>query len=301
MRGTVRLPRATGRDLRDATDPELARRLARILRVAPYRVFLTHGATESNAWLTVFARRRARGRALRCRVRTPEYPPLFAAAEWAGFRVGAFPGRVPLAVVSQPRNPEGTTWSADEFDAWADGADCVIVDETFREFSTDASRAVRGDPRIWTTGSFTKAYGGDSIRVGWIVAPPDAAAEFARFHGIVTDEIAPASIAAAFAALRARRRILREVRSVVDRNRRVLAAALPGAAQIRGPVYFDRAPGEDGDRLTRRCLAASVLVCPGRFFGDPSGVRICLTQRTFPSDLRAYLRVRDARGHRSRR
>ncbi len=62
------------------------------------------------------------------------------------------------------------------------------------------------------------------------------------------------------------------------------------------PVFFDRVRTESGDDLARRCLLASVLVCPGTFFGDPGGVRLCLTRRSFPNDLEAYLRVRNGPG-----
>jgi aspartate/methionine/tyrosine aminotransferase len=299
MKGTVRHPVATSRAARASVAEELVAGLAKRLRVEPERVFLTHGASEANAWATVYLARHARGDRPRARIRFPEYPPLWGMAEWAGLRVGEFEGRVALGVLSQPRNPEGFTWSTRTFDEWAEGARSVLIDETFREFTTDRSRSTLGDPRIWTTGTFTKAYAGDDIRVGWVVCPPAETRDFARFHGLSTDEIAPMSVATALRTLGARERILRTARSVFERNRRALAAARPDARSIRGPTYFDRA--EDGDALARRCLRASVLVCPGRFFGAPRGVRLCLTQRSFPEDLTAYLRVVDRAGRPTRR
>ncbi|MHB8352324.1 MAG: hypothetical protein ACYDFT_06545, partial [Thermoplasmata archaeon] len=50
--------------------------------------------------------------------------------------------------------------------------------------------------------------------------------------------------------------------------------------------------GLDGDRLTRAALRAGVLVAPGTLFGDRTGVRVCLTRRSFPKDLASYLQVR---------
>jgi aspartate/methionine/tyrosine aminotransferase len=298
MHGTVRHPYPTAAEVRAARDSDLVDALARRIGVIPSRVFLAHGASEGNALVSLFLARRSRRSARRCRVRFPEYPPLWGVAEWAGLRVGPAPGRVPLAVVSQPRNPEGDTWDRESFEAWADGADGVLVDETFRELTADRSRARQADPRVWVTGTFTKAFGGDDIRVGWVVAPPADLREFARFHGIATDEIPPYSVAAALRTLREAPKVLGSARRVFERNRADLATHFPGGARIRGPTYFDRVPLETGDSVARRCLASSVLVCSGRFFRDPAGVRLCLTRRTFPRDLAAYLKVRTrARGH----
>lgn len=299
MRGVVRPRVPTPRQLRAATETELRGKLAELLDVAADRVFLGPGATESNAWVTWFVARRARGRAPRCRVEFPEYPPLFDGPRAAGFRlVGAEHGRADLAVLSQPRNPVGDLWSRERFASFAESARATLVDETFREFSPAASVLRWRVPGVWATGSFTKVYGGDELRVGFAVAPESERLEFARFHGLVADEMAQYSVAGALATLDARSAILSRVRRLIGRNQRVWRAARARGPRIAGPVVFDAPVTPDGDSLARRCLRGSILVCSGSFFGDNTGVRLGLTRPSFPTDLAHYLHVADAPGRR---
>jgi histidinol-phosphate/aromatic aminotransferase/cobyric acid decarboxylase-like protein len=272
----------------------LREQLAEHLGVAPDRVFLAHGASEANAWVLGYLAREASrgGRAPTVRVAYPEYPPLFDAARAFGCELRSGRGPVEVAAVSRPRNPEGDLWSEERVLRYADGARHLVVDETFREFADAGSMAARGAPRLWATGSFTKFYGADAARVGFVVAPPDVPARFVRHVGLVSNKLAPGSAAIALGLLRRHASVRREVRAVVDRNRRALGAAFPGAALPVAPVFLDRLSCTNGTDLAQRCLTASVLVSPGRFFGAPRGVRVCLTRRTFPAGLGAYLRVR---------
>lgn len=293
MRGVVRPAVPTARQLREATEEELRRRLARELDVGAERVFLAPGATEANAWATFYALLRAHGRVPRCRVRYPEYPPLYEGPRAAGFRlVAPGPDRVDLAVVSQPRNPEGNLWDRDRLAEFAERSPATIVDETFRQFSRAPSTLRWEIPGQWATGSFTKVYGGDDLRVGFVVPPPSEVDGFARFHGLFADEMPRASVAGALATLDARAAILRRVRELVGRNQALWRRATPGGPPLAGPVAFDVSVGPDGDRFARRCLRHSVLVCPGSYFGDRAGVRVCLTRPSFPRDLGRYLEVR---------
>jgi len=294
MRGTVRHPLPTRAEVRSASEPELRRRLAAKVGVDPSRLFLTHGATEANGLAVAYAARRLRGRAGRCRVRFPEYPPLYDTARAFGFRVGTEASSVDLAVVSLPRNPEGCLWTSDELATFVDGARVTLVDETFREFTTARSVQRLGLRGVWTTGTFTKAYGADDLRVGYVVVPETEVDAFARFHGLVTDEIAEWSVAGALATLDDGERILREVRRVFDRNRAAWRRATPNGPVLAAPLAFDDPVPGGGDRFTRRCWRASVLVCSGSLLGKPTGVRVCLTRRSFPRDLTVYLRVRNA-------
>ncbi len=280
-------------------DPEaLVAELARSVGVAPRRLFLTHGASEGNALVLVFLARHLGGamrRPVRYAVSVPDYPPLSDGAEWAGLRRATPRREYRVWIGSDPNNPLGTAVADRPGVAAArDRADAILLDETFREF-TDAPSSARGsDPRVWTTGTFTKVYGADRIRVGFVVAPNAGADAFSRFHGVMTDEIAPASVGAARAILRDQRDILGESRARLRRNIAALRGAMDGVPDLRAPVHFDRGPnGLDGDRFARYALRAGVLVCPGSYFGDPTGVRLCLTAPSFPEDLTAYLEVRE--------
>ena len=292
MLGSIDPPVPTARDLRSADPAELRRRLADLLRTDPACVFLTHGATEANSAVLQFLAHGDR-RIRPCRVRRPEYPPLLDAARWAGFRLTERAGPVVLALTSQPRNPEGDLWGRDRLARWVEGAAAALVDETFREFADTPSVSELGETVVWRTGSFTKFYAADSLRVGFAVAPPEEAPEFAHYHGLLFNELPDYSVAAAESALRNRTRVRREVLSVLSPNRLVWHARFPTGAVPVGPVAFDREIPTDVEAFVRRCLKASVLVCPGRFFEDPRGVRICLTRRSFARDLDAYLRVRN--------
>jgi histidinol-phosphate/aromatic aminotransferase/cobyric acid decarboxylase-like protein len=296
MYGTVRHPIPSAAEIRSASDEQLRHQLAEIIGVHSSRVFLTHGATEANSWAIFYLHRARSGYAARCRVEYPEYPPLFDVARRAGFRISSRAGPVDLAVVSQPRNPVGDLWPADRLKEWCQEARSTVVDETFREFSPAKSVQRLGLPGLWTTGSFTKAYAADDLRVGFVVPPEEAADRYARFHGLVVDELPTYSVAGALAILAQRDKILKQVRSLVGRHQSLWRRANPRSPELAAPVAFDDPVPPDGERFARRCLRASILVCPGSFFGRASGVRVSLTRRSFPRDFDQYLRVRGAAG-----
>jgi histidinol-phosphate/aromatic aminotransferase/cobyric acid decarboxylase-like protein len=293
MKGSLRTY-ARSLDRLPAPDPDRLRAtLGRLVRAPASAVFLTHGATEGNALvlhhLARTLRRKERG-APRLRIEPPEYPPIPATAELAGFRLVGPGDRTDAVALSAPRNPLGTSVGPGELDDLADGSRVVLVDETFREFSARPSAAGERRAGRWVTGTFTKAFGGDDLRVGFVVAPPDAVEAFGRYHGLAADRVAPPSVAGALALLRDRATVLGEARALLRSNESRLRESFPDLPPLGAPVWFDR--GFDGDRFARRALRAGVLVCPGSYFGTPNGVRIGLTRRSFPDDLAAYLEVR---------
>lgn len=273
----------------------LRRELARAVGVPASCLFLTHGASEGNTAVLFYLSHRLRT-AGNSRptvfVRLPEYPPLRNAAELSGFSP-VRPGRIAdLAIQSDPQNPTGLSGSESAIEELRGRARSILVDEAFREFSTARSHARHRQRGLWTTGTFTKAYGGDGIRVGFVTAPDEEVEPFEAFHGVLLNGLADASVGAARALLRDRSTILRETRQIVAANRRALVATFPEASGIQAPLWFDRISGKDGDRFARALLRRSVLVCPGSFFGVSDGVRLCLTRRSFPADLEAYLLAR---------
>jgi len=278
----------------EALRAELGSRLG----VAPERVFLTHGASESNALALFFLQReirRATNRVPVVRIPRPEYPPLFDTAAVAGFRDRDAPG-ADLLVRSDPHNPTGTRMGlgplADQFGEiprW-------LIDETFREFTPVESLLRRGPPGTWVTGTFTKVFGGDSIRVGWVVPAERDTTAFGAFHGLVTDKVAWHSVRLARELLAHAPEILAEARSIFEANRGVLRGALPGIGALAAPIAFDRPGMPDTEPLALRALEAGILTSPGRYFGEPAGIRLGLTRRSFPQDLAAYLAIRAKSG-----
>jgi aspartate/methionine/tyrosine aminotransferase len=295
--GSIRLPRLPGGGNFDRDAPVLRRRLARLNGVAADRVFLTHGATEGNTLALLYLARHGRARGLAKRrlwIRPPEYPPIFDIARAVGFRPSFSPGPHDITALSRPNNPTGLLADIGSVREWAESSRAIVVDETFREFTDAPSLQVARIPRLWTVGSFTKAYGADALRVGFVIPPAEEEAPFRRFHGLLLDELPPASVAGALVLLEHRAEVLAQSRALLRRNERTLRDSVEGVPRLAAPLWFDRGTnGLDGDRLARACLRASVLVCPGSFFADSRGVRVCLTRRSFSRDLPEYLRVRE--------
>jgi histidinol-phosphate/aromatic aminotransferase/cobyric acid decarboxylase-like protein len=293
MKGSLRTLAKTLRHLPPPDPERLRRELALRVGVPTESLFLTHGASEGNALVLHHLARELRsslGRRPRLRVERPEYPPIPDTGALAGFAVVDERHPADALALSAPRNPLGTSVGEGELEGLSDGIRGVLVDETFREFQDQPSAARARAKGRWTTGTFTKAYGADEIRVGYVAAPPDGVESFARFHGLATDRVALHSVSAALAILRDRRTILAESRGIFRRNERALRAEVPDLPPLGAPVWLDR--GVDGARLARRAERAGILVCPGSFFGAPRSVRISLTRRSFPADLAAYLAVR---------
>jgi histidinol-phosphate/aromatic aminotransferase/cobyric acid decarboxylase-like protein len=296
MRGELRTTERLLSGPPPATELEVRTLLGELHGRSAAEVFLTHGATEANglALLTLHRQLRRRlGRRPRSYVRFPEYPPLWEAAKFAGFIVGDRPGSGDLVVLSNPNNPTSELRPLGDLDGERPRRSAVLVDETFRGFSTARSWAEADERGVWVTGTLTKAFGADEVRLGFAIPPDESREEFGRVLGLLLDGIPSASLAAAAALLRHQGRILRETRGIFGRNLRALRARVRSAPTLHGPLWFDRVrAGLDSERFARAALERGVLVSPGTYFGDPHGVRVGLTRRTFPRDLEEYLRAR---------
>lgn len=271
--------------------------LARMHGVSRSRIFVTHGATEGAGLVLQFLGRTLRvgaGRAPRARIRSPEYPFLPEVARLSGFHVVAAGDAADIAIGSCPNNPEGRGATRAELDRLLSGCAASLIDETFLGFSSAPSLARLDRRGLWLTGTLTKLWGADHVRVGWVIPPETMERKFRWYFTHVADGIAGASVDAAATLLAHRREVARESRGILGRNNRELRRRIPSAPLLDAPVWFDRGEGGwDGDRLASEAARAGVLVCPGSLFGDPSGVRICLTRRSFPRDLAAYVEVRE--------
>jgi histidinol-phosphate/aromatic aminotransferase/cobyric acid decarboxylase-like protein len=294
MRGELRTTPRLLREAPPATEAELARAIARLHSVPVSRVFLCHGATEGNALaLLALASRRPPTDPLRVRITRPEYPPLVDAVHLLRLREVGPDAPADLTLLSEPNNPTGLAAGARGVRRLAAGTPRVLVDETFREF-TEAPPLTRSDlPGLWVSGTFTKVFGADDVRVGYLIVPEADVPLVAEVQGTLFDEVAPASVAMALHLLRHRREVLAEARGRFRRNLVVLRARVPEAPALSAPVWLDRLPrGWSGDELARWAHRAGILVAPGSFFGAPEAVRVTLTRSTFPEALAAYLRVR---------
>jgi histidinol-phosphate/aromatic aminotransferase/cobyric acid decarboxylase-like protein len=292
MRDSLRSLPAALRTLPTADPPALRARLGRLYGVRADRVFLTHGATEANALILQFLARPTSDRTRLPLLHTPipEYPPIGDAAIELGFRRTEDPRGADLVALSSPCNPLGTRVPLSTVREYSDSARAVLVDQTFREFTEDPPVTRAAIERLWLSGSFTKIFGADDLRVGFAIAPEASVDAFRRLHGLLLDRLAPRSVSGALAVLAHRASLLSEARGVFRANERYLRAHIDGVPNLAAPVWFDRGTrGLDGDRWGMDLLKAGVLVCSGSYFGEPRGIRIALTRRSFPVDLDAYL------------
>ena len=196
-----------------------------------------------------------------------------------------------LVVVTNPHNPTGHVLSEEmrrlilertkEVGAW------LLADEVY----TGAERDGKTTPTFW--GSYdklicvhglSKAYGLPGLRIGWLVAPPEFAAEAWARHDYTT--IGPSGASDHLAALAlapgTRERILERTRRILTANYPVLEEWLkrfgdtftwhpPDAGAICLARYRQ---GISALELVEKVRAEhSVLLVPGDHFGLPNHIR----------------------------
>lgn len=192
-----------------------------------------------------------------------------------------------LVVVSDLHNPTGTALSeadARALDALATARDFLVMcDETFRDAGERPIGTLASlGPRWITTSTLTKIYGLGGLRIGWVAGDPGLLARCANAHNALSAQPAVPSLELALAltphldALRVRARgILAENHAAWTR----FVAARPAfaAPASRGTTTFVRFAADGaGDAFARHVARFDVAVVPGRFFGEPRGVRIAL-------------------------
>ncbi|MFW5919838.1 MAG: pyridoxal phosphate-dependent aminotransferase [Halanaeroarchaeum sp.] len=321
--------------LRDVDDPDDDRRLEELLAsvydISPESVLVTAGASTANAFATAAAIERA-GEDPRALIENPGYEPLVATPRGFGATVDRFdrsadetysldPARVEanlspstaLVTVTNRHNPTGRYVSRETLAATAetvaDHGARLLVDEVYSPFVLEGD--VRDGPfggvsavgleNAVVTGSLTKFFGLGGLRVGWVIADPSFVEDVRR--------IAPHFPAMADPSRHLGRRALAhwealaaETRTHLERNYERLDAFANERDDVRGAVFegasfaflaHDRA---DGNRVSEAAWADGVLVVPGRFFGDESGVRISLggDPAAMEDGLAAFGRVLDS-------
>ncbi len=269
------------------------------------RVLVTAGASEANA--CVFAGLLEPGE--EALVEVPGYEPHRAVPAFFGAAVRPFArrrehayGRVAeaveaaltprtrLVVLTDLHNPAGVALEPGDARALESLAErrglWLVCDETFRDASDRPCGTLSAGSGRWVaTSTLTKSYGLGSLRLGWVSGPAAALARCAHAQNALSVEPAGPSVALALAlvphldALRAR------ARDILARNHAhwegLVAAGLPVDASVppRGTTTFVHVPGPPGAGDALAAFAAErfgLLAAPGRFFGDPRGVRLGL-------------------------
>ncbi len=202
--------------------------------------------------------------------------------------------RTKLIYLSHPNNPTGALLSSEEIKTIVELADevnaIVLADEVYRgaEHSGDLSPSFWGrSPRVVVTAGLSKSYGLPGLRIGWLVAPPDLAAECWRLHDYTT--IAPGALSdfAASFAIRpgVRERLWQRARDFMLTNRQQLLDFMTGYGDL-----FDSCDPEAGAYAFARydakrpsvdlCDAIrkdhDVLIVPGTWMGAEYHLRFGL-------------------------
>jgi methionine aminotransferase len=126
------------------------------------------------------------GRALRVRLRFPDYRP-----DWDAVRALAGP-RTRMIIINTPHNPSGAVWDAEDMarlEAIVEGTGIVVVaDEVYEHIVFDGARhesAARHPGlarRSFIVSSFGKTYHITGWKIGYVLAPRELMAEFRKVH-----------------------------------------------------------------------------------------------------------------------
>ncbi len=159
-----------------------------------------------------------------------------------------------------------------------------MVDETFRDCVEDVPATVAARGARWvSTSTLTKSYGLGGLRIGWVAAAPAWRERVARAHDGLSADPSQPSCALALALLPHLDTLRARSHAILTRHRARLAALAardPRFATAVMPAVttfarFGRAA--EGDAFAAFASSAfDLAVVPGRFFGDPGGVRIGL-------------------------
>jgi aspartate/methionine/tyrosine aminotransferase len=199
--------------------------------------------------------------------------------------------RTRALVLNSPGNPTGAVYDRDVLAGVLDLAErhdlWVISDECYDELVFDgehtSTATVAVPERVVSVFTFSKSYAMTGWRVGYVVAPPDAAAAIAKAQEPVVGNASSVSQKGAEAALLGPQDCVAEMRDAYRERRDAVCDQLERAGvdfvRPRGAFYIMVSVGGDSWAFARRLLEEhGVAAVPGSAFG-PSGetyVRVSL-------------------------
>jgi hypothetical protein len=284
--------------------PELERALGARLGAPGGRVLVTAGASEANACVLA-ALLDAGDEVL---LELPGYEPHRAVPPYFGARVRTFArrhergygalgeevesalgGATRLVMFTDLHNPSGTPLPVQDAMALTSLAErrglWLVCDETFRDASDRAPGSWSTLSSRWvTTSTLTKVYGLGSLRIGWVSGSAEVLERCANAQNALSVEPARPSAALVLALVPHLDALRERTRRILATNHarwgRAVAGGLTCDASVpsQGTTTFVRFPGpRDGDAFAAHAAERfELLVAPGRFFGDPCGVRVGL-------------------------
>ncbi|GAB6904675.1 Aminotransferase class I and II [Desulfosarcina cetonica] len=227
--------------------------------------------------------------------------------------IGAAIGEHTRAIlINSPNNPTGAVYPREDLERIArlavDHDLYLVADEAYDFFVYDGRSpvslydlpAVR--ERLVVTRSFSKHYAMTGFRVGYAVAPAEAAAAMTRLHSHLTGNVCTFAQHGALAALSMDDELLRQRRIALERKRDLALAQIDGLfpcirpggafylfADVRGHLGPQETSGDFAARILEK---TGVAMVPGEDFGVDGHVRICFAA---PEEdlLEAFKRIRE--------
>lgn len=283
---------------------KLKEEVAALNNVEKNNVVITHGATE--ALLLVLSYLRFNNK-MTYMVRLPEYEPIYKLPEilhfenavdllrYAGVENGYGKKDVlfDMLLYSNINNPTG--WFLDELKNFR----ITVVDETFLQFYMDLDE-VKYERSTFRINTFTKFYGGDEVRVGWILAPdPDTASKINSMKGIFTEQISRYSISVAYGILRENDKFKDFARKEMKKNLSYMKSHMSKLKYFgnREPVLstttfvdYSAYTNMDSVSVAEFLHSKGISTVPGKFFGiDGPFLRVCYTRENFPQVFDSFV------------
>jgi aspartate/methionine/tyrosine aminotransferase len=201
----------------------------------------------------------------------------------------ALSGNTRMIVLTHPHNPSGVPLTADDQRALTELAErrgvWILCDEIFR----DATAGPRGTaaslgPRWIVTSSLTKVYGLGALRLGWIAGDAPVLERCGPVQNALSASPSVPSIALALALVPHLDTLRSRSLALLEENRGQWAGIVAGgvpfvtARHSQGTTAWAQFPGAgEGEAFAAFASRhAGLALTPGRFFGDPRGVRVGL-------------------------
>ncbi|AFZ69931.1 aspartate/tyrosine/aromatic aminotransferase [Caldisphaera lagunensis DSM 15908] len=260
------------------SEEDLKKEIAEVNGDKAENVVITHGATEAFFLTAYYLYNKGLKKA---KFPLPEYELIRKIPEALGMEIG----EGDIYMLSNPNNPTGQIMELEpDYKAY-------IVDETFMEFyrNLDKSSYPENTFRINT---FTKFYGGDELRVGYIITPSKEDAEkIDNFRGILTDRVSRYNMSVAYKILKDRENIRKTVREIqkikldILLNKRDKLEFFKGRIPVLGTISFmdySNYTKIDSKELTEKLIDKSILVVPSSYFGiNGPYMRVCYSSKNF--------------------
>jgi histidinol-phosphate aminotransferase len=192
------------------------------------------------------------------------------------------PVETKLIFISNPNNPTGTMFTADDFDDFLARVPehvLVVLDEAYCDYVdhpnyTRSIEIVRGGRNLLVLRTFSKSYGLAGLRIGYGIGPAGLLNEMNKIRGpFNTSGVAQAAALAALGDIE-------HVRRSVESNRAGLTQLEAGLKKLGiRPVpsvanFMLIDFGSDADPLAAELLKHGVIVRPMRWMGFPNAIRV---------------------------